>query len=86
MTKVDYFEVEVKYTGAFEEYDLEAWKEKAMKQAERCDAYVETREETDGFAKVIDGKYYVENIYPCNKIARVQWAYIAEEEDEEYDD
>jgi len=84
--KVDYYEAEVKYTGAFEEYTLEAWKEKAMKQAERCDAFKETREETEGFAKVIDGKYYVENRYPCNNIALVQWAYIREEEDEEYDD
>mgnify|MGYP007122035669 CR=1 FL=1 len=86
MTKVDYFEVEVKYAGAFEEYDLEAWKEKARAEADRKDCFLETREETEGFAKVIDGKYYVENRFPCNKIAVVQWAYIREEEDEEDDD
>lgn len=85
MTKVDYFEVEVKYAGAFEEYDLEAWKEKARVEADRTDPFYESRYEEDGFAKVIDGKYYVENRFPCNKIAVVQWAYIAEEEEQEDD-
>lgn len=83
MTKVDYFEVEVKYAGAFEEYDLEAWKQKARAEADRTDTFYESRYEEDGFAKVIDGKYYVENRFPCNKIAVVQWAYIAEEEQED---
>lgn len=83
MTKVDYYEVEVKYNGAFEEYALEDWIEKARAEADRKDAFYESRYEEEGFAKVIDGKYYVENRFPFNKIAVVQWAQIAEEEQED---
>lgn len=83
MTKVDYYSAEVRYNGAFEDYDLEAWKEKAREKSCRCDCFDKTIEEADEFAKVIDGKYYVENRFPCEKIAIVQWAYIREEEDEE---
>lgn len=85
MTRVDYFEVEVRYNGAFEEYALEDWIEKAKAEADRGDPFYESRLEDDGFAKVIDGKYYVENRFPCNKIAVVQWAEIREEEAEDDD-
>ena len=84
MVKVDYFRTEVNYTGRFDEYTLEDWKAKAIAKQDRgIDCFNETREETEGFAKVIDGKFLVDNKYPSNKIAVVSWAHITYEEDEE---
>lgn len=83
MVKVDYYRAEVKYTGAFEEYTLEDWKKMAIgKQNSGVDCYEFTNEETEEFAKVVDGKFLVENRFPCNKLAYVEWAYIREEDED----
>lgn len=85
MRQVDYFRTEVKYTGRFEDYSMEDWKAMARAKEDRCGCgcFFETRDEADEFAEVIDGKYFVKDEFPCNKIAVVMWAYAVDEDEEE---
>jgi len=82
MRTVDYFKVQVKYSGSFEEIEENEWKAKADAQAIRCDAFDHSELIDEDSAKKIDGSMWIRNIYPCNKIAEVEWAYIREEDEE----
>lgn len=82
MKNVDYFKVQVKYSGSFEDYEEKDWRSKAQVQAERCDAYDHTDLLDDDKAFKEDGCMWIRDIYPCNKIAEVNWAYIREEDEE----
>lgn len=81
MKNVDYFKVQVKYSGSFEDYEEKDWRAKAQAQAGRCDAYDHTDLLDDDTAFKEDGCMWIRNIYPCNKIAEITWAYIREEEE-----
>lgn len=86
MTKVDFFEVEVKYSGAFDSYSPEDWKKMAQAAAVRTDPYDHTEEvETFEEARRLEDEndFIADNTYPCNKLAHVTWAYIREEEEED---
>lgn len=82
MKKVNFFSVQVKYSGSFEDYSKDQLFEMAKaKQDHGVDCIDETIEvEDDTIAKQLDGKVVIDNTYPCNKICTVGWSYIAEEE------
>jgi len=78
--KVDFFEVSVKYTGSFDSYTIDEWKEKARKaEYSGIDCWDHSEEIELEKARKIDGKTEVENEYPCNKLAKIRWSYIDEE-------
>lgn len=82
MRYVDYFKAEVKYSGDFDEITAEEWKAKAVHKMDHgCDCFDRTEEHSEESAKKLDGMMWVENAYPCNKLALVTWAFIREEED-----
>lgn len=79
MFKVDFYSVEVKYTGRFEDYTQEDWKAMAEHAAIRTDPYDYTKEvETFEEARKLEDEfnYVADDRYPCNKLANVIWAYI----------
>ena len=80
MKQVDFFKVHVNYTGKFEDYEEEDWRSKAKaKQDDGVDAfeYTDILDETQ--ADWFDGRMWITNIYPCNKIAEVKWSEIRKE-------
>ena len=84
--KLDFYSVEVKYSGAFEDYTSEDWKAMATKKAEMCDAYDDTIEvDSMELALEVERKFafVADNEYPCNKLARVKWVYIREEDEDD---
>jgi hypothetical protein len=81
MRYVDYFKAEVKYSGDFYEITADEWKAKADAVRFRGDAFDHSEEHSDESAKKLDGSMWVENYYPCNKLAVVTWAEIREEVD-----
>jgi hypothetical protein len=79
MEKLDKFSVQVKYTGSFEDYTNDDWKNKALARVNQgVDAYDRTIEVENG--KEWDYKFTADNTYPCNKIATVTWYEIQEAE------
>ena len=78
MTAVDFFSKQVKYSGKFEDYTEDELIRMAIAQSDSCDCYDRTELVEDTEAERLDGKYTVENTYPCNKICTVYWSYIEE--------
>ena len=78
---VDYFEVEVKYSGSINDYSIQDLFDMALaKQASRGDFEPEfTAMIPADHAEAIDGQVEVENRYPCNHLAIVRWSCIREE-------
>ena len=85
MTKVDFFSVQVKYSGSFEAHTKAYFWVLAKAKAERVDPFDRQEEFDDDAALKLDGEVWVEDTYPCNHIATVKWAYINEDEEDEED-
>lgn len=81
LLKVDFFSVQVNYTGEFDSYTQDDWESMAQDRACRCDPYDSTQEMPEDEAKKIEGEFSADDTYPSNKIATVRWAYIREEEE-----
>lgn len=79
MNFVDFFKVEVKYSGDFNEITAEEWKAKADAVKHRGDCFDHTEEHSDKSAAALDDSMWIENTYPCNRLASVTWAEIREE-------
>lgn len=83
MTRVNVYEVEVRYTGAFESYEEADFIANAHARIDRgYDPYLCTEEVADADVEAVTTGYTVDNRYPCNKLAYVRWAEVAEEADE----
>lgn len=84
MFKVDFYSVEVKYTGRFEDYTQEEWRAKAQYKCDHgVDPYDYTKEvETFEEARKLEDEfnYVADNRYPCNKRTNVIWAEIREQD------
>lgn len=75
--RVEFYEVQVKYSGRFEDYTTAELYDLATA---RDPAEVDHVEEMSQFeAMKIDGSVTVEDRYPCNKIAVIRWSCIDEE-------
>lgn len=84
MKQVDYFKAQVKYSGNFEELEEQDWRNKAQAYIDSGkDAFDHTDLLDDNTAFKEDGCMWIKNIYPCNRIAEINWAKIRDEEDEE---
>lgn len=86
MTRVvDFYSVEVRYSGSFEDYtERDLYDMALVKQAQRGDFTPDyTEEMTEEKARDLDGNIEVVNAYPCNKIAIVKYSYIRETNEEE---
>ncbi len=81
MKYVDFFKTEVKYSGDFNEVSVDEWKAKRDAVAYKGDCFLNTSEHSDTSAEKLDGSMWVENTYPCNRIASITWAEIREEEE-----
>ena len=81
MTKVDFYSVEVKYHGEWlEDFGKDTLIERALARVYNgVEPYDRTEELPDDEAKKLDGKFSVDNKYPCNKLAVVSWAEIHED-------
>lgn len=90
MTQVDFYSIQVKYSGSFDSYTEEEIIQMGLAKAgrEMIDCFDETKFFGDHEAEELDGKFTVENRFPCNQIAVVRWSYIPEKEwdDEEWED
>lgn len=83
MKKVNFFKVEVKYSGKFEDYTKQDFMKMARANMDRgVDPFDHTKELQDDLADAIDCRIIIDNYYPCNKLAQVTWAEV-EEGDEE---
>ena len=86
MFKVDFYSVEVKYTGSFDSYTPEDWKQKAIAKFESgCDPYdysIEVKTLEEARALEDENDYTAFNRFPCNKLAIVRWACIREQNEE----
>lgn len=87
MIKVDFYSVEVKYTGDFEDYTQADWRAKAEYECDHgVDPYDYTKEVVtfeEGLKLEEEYNYVADNRYPCNKLAYVTWAAIREQDDED---
>lgn len=82
MTHVDYFKVQVSYSGRFEDIEEQEWRQKAQAKVERgIDAFDHTDLLDDDTAFKEDGCMWIRNIHPCNRIAEVNWAESRKEEE-----
>ncbi len=82
MTQVDYFKVQVSYSGKFEDIEEQEWRQKAQAKMDRgIDAYDHTDLLDEDVAFKEDGCMWIRNIHPCNRIAEVNWAEIRQEEE-----
>lgn len=81
MTKVSFFSTQVKYSGDFEDYKKEdLFKMAIAKQDKGVDCFDKSENFPDTQAKWFDGRIWVDNTYPCNKIATVKWSYFDSQE------
>lgn len=80
MTQVDYFKVQVSYSGDFAEVEEQEWRAKARAKMDRgIDALDHTEFMDLVTAKKRADEMLITDIYPCNKIAEVCWAEINKE-------
>lgn len=83
MTKVDFYKVEVSYSGRFEDYTKNDFFEMARERTYHgVDATWKEEETPEDESKQLDGEVNVIDKYPSNKIAEVTWSYIREEKEE----
>lgn len=83
MKKVDFYRVEVKYTGDLEDYTIDEIKVIALSKVYKgVDGFDHTEEREDDKAERINGRYWLENDRPCNHLIDVCWAYIQEVEED----
>lgn len=83
MAKLDYFTVEVKYSGNFDDYTPEQFKAMADAKVGRgCDPFNHSETVTDERAEKYDGRVWVCNKFPSNKLAIVNWCYKSDEVEE----
>lgn len=77
MKQVDFYEVEVKYSGDINEYTPEQLRDKAFIKMSQCGDFtpVRTLNFSDDIAKTLDGAVKISNI-PANKICVVVFSYI----------
>jgi hypothetical protein len=81
MAKVDFWTVEVKYSGSFEDYTTyDLYKMARFKQM-RLGEFTpdETKEMPEKQARKYDGLIKAVDAYPSNKLAVVKYSYIREE-------
>lgn len=82
MTQVDYFKVQVSYSGSFEEIEEQEWRQKAQAKMDRgIDAYDHTDLLDDDKASREAGCLWIRNAFPSNRIAEVCWAECRQEEE-----
>lgn len=75
--RVNFYSIQVKYHGAFEDYTSEEFLEMAKaEQYKGFDTFDHDIITDETEARKLDGKFEVINQYPCNKIAVVNWSYI----------
>lgn len=91
MTKVNFYECEIKYTGKLSSYSLVELLAKALdRMYHGVDAYDHSEIMSEEQAKKIDGNIEIIRDYPDNKLAVIGWSYIEElgdldDEDDEAD-
>ena len=83
MMKVNFYSTEVSYIGRFEEVDPFDLFEIAKAQAKNGDCFDRSEFMEDYRADHFDGLAVISNKSAANKMARVEWSYIAEETEEE---
>lgn len=81
MAQVDFYEVEVKYSGNITDYTVEELYNMARAAQERRGNFEPsyTKTMTRREAKKYDGDKSILTCFPCNHIAIVQYSYITEE-------
>lgn len=80
MTQVNFFKVQVSYSGDFAEVEEQEWRAKVRAKMDRgIDALDHTEFMDMETAKKRADEMLITDIYPCNKIAEVCWAEIIEE-------
>ena len=80
MTQVNFFKVQVGYSGDFTEIEEQEWRSKVRAKMDRgIDALDHTEFMDMKTAKKRADEMLITDIYPCNKIAEVSWAEIVEE-------
>lgn len=82
MTQVNFFKVQVKYSGDFAEIEEQEWRSKARAKMDRgIDAYHHNELWDDATAEKMARSMTITNKFPCNHIAEVKWAEIRQEEE-----
>lgn len=77
MIPVNFYSVQVKYTGKLEDYTPEQLLEKAKaKEDQGIDTLDDSKRFNEIEAKKLDGQIKIEDTYPANKICTVRWSYI----------
>lgn len=83
MATVDFYKVEVKYSGRFDDYTDRLFKEMALERMYHgVDGYEYSREMEEHEADAYDGRITIVHKYPCNKLVDVCWAEKREEGEE----
>lgn len=84
MKTVDFYRVEVRYTGSFNDYSADDFFNMAQARIDQgIDPFLYSDILNDEAAEDIVNRDHIDNTYPCNKIATVRWARIHEEGKEE---
>lgn len=79
MAIVNFYEAEIKYTGALNDYTLDELLAKALDRTYHgVDAFKHSEIMSETDARKIDGKIEVVRDFPCNKLAVIGWAYMEE--------
>ena len=82
MTKVNFYECEIKYTGKLSRYSLVELLAKALDRTYHgVDAFDHCEIMSEEQAKKIDGNIEIIRDYPDNKLAVIGWSYIEEMDD-----
>ena len=82
--KVNFYRVEVKYSGRYENYSKDdLYKMAVAKTDAGVDPFSHTKIMTEEEAKEFVGKVWTKNSYPCNHLADVCWAEYESSEDKE---
>lgn len=82
MKTVNFYSCEVKYSGKSSDYTKEQLLAMALERTYHgVDCFDFSKEIRDDIAEEMDGDIFVE-FFPCNKIARINWSYIAEDIEE----
>ncbi len=81
MAQVNFYSVEVKYTGSIDEYSIEELYMMAVAKQERTGNFEADRTVmvTDSEAKELDGEVKVLKDFPSNHLAIVGFSFISEE-------
>ena len=75
--KVDYYKVEIKYTGNYSDYTDADFIANAHARVDRgTDPYDHTEELSEEEARKAIQGYIIDHVSPCNKLVNVMWASI----------